>query len=111
MVRAIWKGAILAESDETRVVEGNHYFPAPSVAAEYLRPSERTSVCPWKGVASYFDVTVDGSVNTRAAWYYPSPKPAAREIAGHVAFWKGVEVIDDAATPTARRRGLLGLRR
>ena len=111
MVRAIWKGAVLAESDETTVVEGNHYFPAPSVAAEYLRPSERTSVCPWKGTASYFDVTVDGSVNARAAWYYPRPKPAAREIAGRVAFWKGVEVIDEAAPRTARRRELLGFGR
>ncbi len=111
MVRAMWKGTILAESDETKVVEGNHYFPAASVVTELMTPSHATSVCPWKGVASYYDVTVEGSVNSGAAWYYPTPKAAASEIAGHVAFWKAIEVIDDTTTRTAKRRGLFGLRR
>ncbi len=109
MVRAIWNGATLAESETTEVVDGNHYFPAQSVAPEYLAPADRTSVCPWKGTAGYYDIVVDGSVNPAAAWVYPAPKPAARRIGGHVAFWKGVEVTDDA--PTAERRGLFGLRR
>lgn len=110
MVKAMWNDAILAESDETKVIEGNHYFPQASVITEHMVPSERTSVCPWKGMASYLDVTVGGAVNAGAAWYYRQPKPAASEIAGHVAFWKGVEIIDDEA-PKAVRRGLFGLRR
>ena len=110
MVRAMWNGAILAESDETKVVEGNHYFPPDSIIAGHVTPSEQSTVCPWKGVAGYLDVTVDGAVNPGAAWYYPQPKPAAREIAGYVAFWKGVEVVDDEAA-AAPRRGLFGLRR
>ncbi|MGD9696146.1 MAG: DUF427 domain-containing protein [Thermoleophilia bacterium] len=108
MVRAIWNGAVLAESDETKVVEGNHYFPEASVAEASLAPSAKTSVCPWKGTASYYDVRVGDDVNAGAAWSYPQPKPAAQEITGHVAFWKGVQVIDDAAPA---RRGLFGLRR
>lgn len=111
MVRAMWNGAVLAESDETKVVEGNHYFPQASVIVEHVTRSDRTSVCPWKGVASYFDITVDGSVNARAAWYYPQPKPAASEIAGYVAFWKGVEIIDDDEAPKATRHGIFGRRR
>ena len=111
MVRAMWKGAIVAESDETTVVDGNHYFPRGSVVAEHVAATERTSVCPWKGVASYLDVTVDGAVNGGAAWYYPEPKPAASEIAGRVAFWKGVDVIDDARAPRAGRRRIFGMRR
>ncbi|MGE4178101.1 MAG: DUF427 domain-containing protein [Thermoleophilia bacterium] len=108
MVRAMWNGAILAESDDTKVVEGNHYFPATSLATQYLVPSAKTSVCPWKGAADYYDVAVGDAINPGAAWYYPRPKPAAGEIAGHVAFWKGVQVVDDAAPA---RRGLFGLRR
>lgn len=108
MVRAMWNGALLAESDETKVVEGNRYFPADSVSGEYLADSATTTVCPWKGEAGYYDVVVGDSVNPGAAWYYPRPKPAARAIAGYVAFWKGVDVVVDAAPV---RRGLFGLGR
>ena len=82
----------MAESEHTEMVEGNHYFPPDSVRREYFRPSDTTTVCPWKGTASYYHVEVGGQVNKDAAWYYPSPAPAARNIAGHVAFWKGVRV-------------------
>jgi uncharacterized protein (DUF427 family) len=90
--KATWKGAVLAESDCTVVVEGNQYFPASSVRAEYLRPSETHSVCPWKGTASYHDIEVNGQRNPDAAWFYPDPKPAAAQIKDHVAFWKGVRI-------------------
>lgn len=92
MVRAIWNGAVIAESDETVVVEGNHYFPVASVRQEHLAPSEHHTVCGWKGVASYHDVVVGDRVNRNAAWYYPEPSPAAAEILGRVAFWHGVRV-------------------
>jgi uncharacterized protein (DUF427 family) len=92
MVRAKWNGAVLAESDKTQVVEGNHYFPLESVKTELLRPSDTHTTCGWKGVASYYSVVVAGKVNPDAAWYYPSPKEAAKNIEGYVAFWKGVEV-------------------
>lgn len=91
-MKAIWNGAVLAESDDTVVVEGNQYFPADSIKTEYFQPSETHTVCPWKGTASYYDVVVDGEVNGDAAWYYPETKDAAKEIEGYVAFWKGVEV-------------------
>ena len=91
-MRATWKGAVLAESDDTVVVEGNHYFPADSVNREHFRESATHTVCPWKGVASYYDVLVGGEVNADAAWYYPEPKDAAKEIGGRVAFWRGVRV-------------------
>ena len=91
-MKAIWKGAVLAESDETVVVEGNHYFPADSINREHFRESETHTVCPWKGTASYYDVVVGGETNADAAWYYPEPKDAAREIEGRVAFWRGVRV-------------------
>ena len=91
-MRAIWHDTVLAQSDDTVVVEGNHYFPAASLREELFRPSDRRSTCPWKGEASYYDVVVDEAVNPAAAWYYPEPKPAAREIAGRVAFWQGVGV-------------------
>ena len=91
-MRAIWNGTTIAESDDTVVVEGNHYFPAASVVEGVLRPSSTTSVCPWKGTASYYSLEVDGKTNTDAAWYYPQPKDAAAEIADRVAFWKGVDV-------------------
>ena len=91
-MRASWHGTLLAESDDTVVVEGNHYFPAASLRAGHFRPSDRHSTCPWKGEASYYDVVVEGAVNPAAAWYYPEPKPAAAQIAGRVAFWQGVEV-------------------
>jgi len=91
-MKAIWNGVVVAESDDTVVVEGNHYFPADSVDQGVLRPSSTTSVCPWKGTASYYTLEVDGAQNTDAAWFYPEPKDAAREITGRYAFWKGVEV-------------------
>ena len=91
-MKAIWHDTVLAESDRTVVVEGNHYFPAEAVNREFLRDSSTHSTCPWKGVASYYDVVVDGAVNKDAAWYYPEPRAAARQIAGHIAFWKGVAV-------------------
>jgi len=93
-MKAIWNGATLAESDDTVVVERNHYFPPDSLNREYFTPSAKTSTCPWKGTASYYDVVVDGETNAGAAWYYPDPKPAASEIRGRVAFWKGVEVVE-----------------
>ena len=92
MARAIWNGQAIAESDETVMVEGNHYFPAHTVNREYLADSYTHTRCPWKGQASYFDVVVDGQVNRDAVWYYPSPKPAAGNIAGYYAFWRGVRV-------------------
>ena len=92
MPRAVWNGVVIAESDDTVVVEGNHYFPADSVHREFLAESDRNSVCPWKGTASYYDVVAGGETNTAAAWYYPNPSEAARNIAGHIAFWRGVKV-------------------
>ena len=91
-VQAIWNGAILAESDETRVVEGNHYFPPDSLNKEYFAENESHTICPWKGTASYYDVKVDGQVNQSAAWYYPNPSTAAEHIKDYVAFWHGVKV-------------------
>lgn len=91
-MRAVWNGVTIAESEETVVVEGNHYFPADSISRDHLRPSDTHTTCPWKGEASYYDVVVDGEANADAAWYYPEPLPAAAEIAGRVAFWKGVRV-------------------
>ena len=92
MMKAIWNVAVLAESDHTVVVEGNHYFPAQSTHQEYFRPSHTHTTCGWKGEASYYDVVVNDKVNADAAWYYPTPKDAAKQITGHVAFWKGVKV-------------------
>jgi uncharacterized protein (DUF427 family) len=92
VARAEWNGAVLAESDETVVVEGNHYFPRHSINPVYFRESSESTVCYWKGTASYFDVVVDGKVNPGAAWYYHDPKPAASDIKDHVAFWRGVKV-------------------
>lgn len=94
MVKAIWNGVMLAESEETIVVEGNHYFPPESVNREYLRESKTHTTCPWKGRASYYDIVVKEKVNKDAAWYYPEPKPAAKHITGYVAFWKGVEIVE-----------------
>lgn len=92
MARAIWNGEVLAESDHTIVVEGNHYFPPDSIRTEYFRPSEHHSVCVWKGKASYYDVVVDGQTNENAAWYYPEPSELASQIKDYVAFWRGVQV-------------------
>lgn len=93
MPKAMWNGAILADSDNTTVVEGNHYFPNDSVNWDYFRDSTHTSVCHWKGVAGYYDIEVDGQVNRNAAWYYAQPSAAASQIKDHVAFWRGVQVI------------------
>jgi uncharacterized protein (DUF427 family) len=92
-MKAIWNGAVLAESDETITIEGNHYFPADSLNKEYFQPSATNTVCGWKGTASYYTVTAGGKRNEDAAWFYPEPKAAAKQIANHVAFWKGVEVV------------------
>jgi len=89
---ATWNGRVIAQSDETEMVEGNHYFPPETINREFFRDSAESSVCPWKGTASYFDVVVDGEVNNGAAWYYPSPSPAAANIKNHVAFWRGVKI-------------------
>lgn len=91
-MKALWNGAILAESNQTIVVEGNRYFPAESIRREYFTASDTHTTCPWKGVASYYDVDVDGKVNAGAAWYYPQPKDAAKQIRDYVAFWRGVKV-------------------
>jgi len=92
MAKAVWKGVVIAESDKTVIVEGNHYFPPQSVHREYLKPSATTSQCPWKGTASYYHVEVNGERNADAAWYYPAPNDAAKQIKDHVAFWRGVQV-------------------
>jgi uncharacterized protein (DUF427 family) len=90
--KAIWEGVVLAESDSCVVVEGNHYFPPTSIRREYFRPSDKTTICSWKGVAHYYDIEVNGKRNPNAAWYYPQPKEAARQIKDHVAFWNGVRI-------------------
>ncbi len=92
MMRAEWHGVVLAESDDTVVVEGNHYFPRSAVRAEYLTGSDTHTVCPWKGTASYYSLVVDGATNDDAAWYYPEPKPAAEQIRDRIAFWRGVHI-------------------
>lgn len=92
MAKASWEGVTLAESDQTVEVEGNQYFPLNSVNRDYLKPSATHSMCPWKGTASYYTVEVHGRSNPDAAWYYPDPKPAARRVKDHVAFWRGVEI-------------------
>jgi uncharacterized protein (DUF427 family) len=92
MTKAIWGGKVIAESDDTVVVEGNQYFPPDSVAKNVLKSSTHTSTCPWKGTAHYYHVEVDGMKNENAAWYYPEPNAAAAEIKGRIAFWKGVHV-------------------
>ena len=91
-MKAIWNNHVIAESNNTIIVENNHYFPQDSVKAEYLVPSDTHTICPWKGQASYYTLEVDGQRNADAAWYYPSPKPAAQNIKNYIAFWKGVQV-------------------
>jgi uncharacterized protein (DUF427 family) len=93
-MKAIWNGQVIAESNNTTVVENNHYFPAESVNNEYFNASDTKTICPWKGTASYYNVIVDGKENSDAAWYYPEPKSAAEEISNKVAFWKGVQVTE-----------------
>lgn len=92
MVQAVWNGTVIADSDDTVVVDGNHYFPRESVRQDVLRPSDKQTRCFWKGLASYHTVEVDGQTNADAAWYYPEPKKAAAQIAGRIAFWRGVQV-------------------
>ena len=94
MAKATWNGALLAESDETRMVEGNHYFPPDSLRLEHFRETDTRTECNWKGTASYYTLTVEGKENPDAAWVYPKPKEAASQITGYVAFWKGVEITD-----------------
>jgi uncharacterized protein (DUF427 family) len=92
MPKAVWRESVIAESDDVQVVEGNYYFPPGSIKKEFLRASDTTSVCPWKGTASYYSIEVGGETNADAAWFYPDPKDAASHIKGYVAFWRGVEV-------------------
>jgi uncharacterized protein (DUF427 family) len=93
-MKAIWENIILAESNATIVVEGNHYFPPDSINKNYFKDSNSHTICPWKGLASYYSIVVNGKVNQDAAWYYPDPKPAAGNIKNYVAFWKGIEVVE-----------------
>ena len=93
-MKAIWNGQVLAESDETVIVESNHYFPASSINREFFKKSDAKTFCPWKGEASYYDIEVGGEVNKEAAWYYPDAKEKAEHIKGMVAFWHGVQVVE-----------------
>ncbi|NNK10958.1 MAG: DUF427 domain-containing protein [Flavobacteriaceae bacterium] len=93
-MKAIWNNKIIAESDSTVVVENNHYFPADSIKNEYFKASDTHTTCPWKGVASYYHLDVDGKENKDAAWFYPEVSDLAKDIKGRVAFWKGVEIVD-----------------
>ena len=93
-MKAIWNNKVIAESDETVIVEGNHYFPEDKVRKDLLTDSDTHTVCPWKGTASYYNVVVDGEENRDAAWYYPDPSDAARDIRDHIAFWHGVQVVE-----------------
>ncbi|MGD9722540.1 MAG: DUF427 domain-containing protein [Pirellulales bacterium] len=94
-MKAVWNGTVIADSGDTIVVEGNHYFPPAGVRQDCLRESATTTVCGWKGIAHYYHVVVEGRTNPDAAWYYPEPQEAAQEIAGRIAFWNGVEVVGD----------------
>ena len=93
-MKAVWNGQVIAESTDTLIVEGNHYFPLESVRRDFLEHSPTTSLCPWKGTANYYCLHVNGARNADAAWYYAQPKPAAAQITGRVAFWRGVQVVD-----------------
>lgn len=92
MPKAVWNGAVIAESDQCEIVESNYYFPPDAVKQEYLKPSNTHTTCPWKGVASYYTLQVNSNQNPDAAWYYPEPKDAAKNIKGYIAFWKGVKI-------------------
>jgi uncharacterized protein (DUF427 family) len=92
MAKAIWNGAVVAESDNCEIVEGNYYFPPETIKAEYFQPSNTHTICSWKGEASYYTLRVNGQENKDAAWYYPDPKPKAQNIKGYIAFWRGVQV-------------------
>lgn len=94
-MKAIWNGKIIAQSNDTIIVENNHYFPAESVNKEYIKNSDTKSICPWKGTASYYTIKVEGETNIDATWYYPNPKAEAKEITNYVAFWKGINVVEN----------------
>jgi uncharacterized protein (DUF427 family) len=94
-MKAVWNNTVIAESDETIVVEGNHYFPPNSVKKDFIASSDKDSFCPWKGTAHYYSIEVNGEKNQDAAWYYPEPKEKARHIKGYIAFWNGVEIIEN----------------
>ena len=94
MPQASWNGQVIAQSDQTEVVEGNHYFPPDSIVGDFFQPSQTTTICGWKGTANYYDIVVDGETNPGAAWYYADPKPQAANVKGYIAFWKGVVVED-----------------
>ena len=94
MPKAIWNGVVVAESESTQQIEGNHYFPPESVKTEFLTKSDTTTVCPWKGTASYYNIEIDGKVARDAVWVYPEPKEAAKQIKDYLAFWRGVEIIE-----------------
>lgn len=104
MIRAVWNGTVIAETPRTVRVEGNHYFPPESIRREFFVESQTKSVCPWKGLARYYTLSVNGEVNPDAAWFYPKPSPLARRIKGHVAFWNGVDIEGEAEDP---RHGLV----
>ncbi len=109
MTQAIWNDIVIADSSTTEIVEGNHYFPADSVRWDLLQPDDRTSVCPWKGTASYYDIAADGKVKRSAAWQYQTPKPAAGNIKGHVAFSRGVSVVSGHGAESDRTSSSPGL--
>lgn len=94
MPKAIWNETVIADSDQTELVENNHYFPVDSLKSSFFRESATTSVCGWKGTANYYDIVIGGDVHTDAAWYYAEPKPQAANIKGYVAFWKGVQIVN-----------------
>ena len=93
-MKAIWNNTTIAESNDTIVIENNHYFPAEAIEKKFFTPSDKHTTCPWKGEASYYNIAVDGKVNEAAAWYYPAPKEAAKEIKNYIAFWKGVNITE-----------------
>ncbi len=93
-MKAIWNGQTIAQSDDTIVIEGNHYFPPGAIDSGYFEPSDKRTTCPWKGQAHYYDVVVEGTRNAAAAWFYPETKEAANNIRGYVAFWQGIEITD-----------------
>ena len=94
-MKAIWKGKVIAESDDTVVIEGNHYFPVSSLNMEYFKSSSTHTICPWKGTASYYTIEVEGDVNADSAWFYPEPSELAKSIKDRVAFWRGVEIVEN----------------
>jgi uncharacterized protein (DUF427 family) len=94
-MKAIWNGAVIAESNDTVVVENNHYFPSQAVKKEFLKESQTHTTCHWKGEASYYSIEVDGKTNTDAAWFYPDPKPMAKDLKNYIAFWRGVQIVKD----------------